>query len=340
MKNLFCSLLTLDNAVVFDCGEANEAMCIYAVKKLETDASVHIGINDKKTQLRLFSPDGKPADTELERKIVKICSLLDNEEEIAPESNGVSGETVCVDLRKMYESSVSCFAENILGNGDLSGILITMLGDEVETNPSSGTLKNVLNWYNCPVVSTGNKKTVNISISADGRRVRVRYDGKELDSNHVCAAVMKNMHLVGENNVKISEEAPAVLCGMMQKGKADNNMFCIDEDGAVCALCFVSVLKKSGADAGEIFSDIPCFEIFTDEYVADVNRGATMERLYKLYHDSKDESPEGIRLKLAEGTVTVVPNRMKGFKIVAEARSTEAAKELCFKIGKAIKNDG
>ena len=64
-----------------------------------------------------------------------------------------------------------------------------------------------------------------------------------------------------------------------------------------------------------------------------------MEKLSKLYRDSKNDSDEGIRLSLADGTVTVVPSRVSGFKLIAEASSMEAAKELCIKVGRAIRNE-
>ena len=62
-----------------------------------------------------------------------------------------------------------------------------------------------------------------------------------------------------------------------------------------------------------------------------------MERLSVLYRNAKNSEYGGINLCLSGGNVTVIPNRAKGFKIVAEAVSMEAAKELCFKVGKAIK---
>ena len=40
---------------------------------------------------------------------------------------------------------------------------------------------------------------------------------------------------------------------------------------------------------------------------------------------------------MADGNVTVIPDRTRGLKIVAEAQSMEAARELTIKIGDIIK---
>ena len=63
-----------------------------------------------------------------------------------------------------------------------------------------------------------------------------------------------------------------------------------------------------------------------------------MEKLSGAYScDSYDR--DGVKLKLAQGTVTVIPSRIAGFKIVSEAANAETARELCLKIEDVIKDN-
>ena len=44
---------------------------------------------------------------------------------------------------------------------------------------------------------------------------------------------------------------------------------------------------------------------------------------------SKASDRDGIRITLSGGSVTVIPKKVHGFKIISEAVAAEAAKELC-----------
>ena len=62
-----------------------------------------------------------------------------------------------------------------------------------------------------------------------------------------------------------------------------------------------------------------------------------MEKLSKL--DSSERAGighDGVKLILSNGTVTVIPGRADGFRIISKAQNTEAAKELCRKIESII----
>ena len=65
-----------------------------------------------------------------------------------------------------------------------------------------------------------------------------------------------------------------------------------------------------------------------------------MERLCRLYGIG-DRHGSGVTVKLSDGNVTVIPHRIRGFRIISEAQSMETAKELCSRIADAIlKEDG
>ena len=57
-----------------------------------------------------------------------------------------------------------------------------------------------------------------------------------------------------------------------------------------------------------------------------------MQRLAKLSgaeNEACGSSREGIKIIMSNGSITVIPKKLYGFKVISEARSMEAAKELC-----------
>ena len=53
-----------------------------------------------------------------------------------------------------------------------------------------------------------------------------------------------------------------------------------------------------------------------------VSKNGGQEAVEPVKHD-------GVRLQFTDGCVTVIPGKAAGFRIISEAVSTEAAKELC-----------
>lgn len=339
LKSTFCAGLLTTGTVVFDCKEGNETLCSFAAKKLETDAAVFISHNETDITVTVFSEQGSVIDNEIERKITKIYSSFCNDTQ-SVECNASCSRTVSADVSELYANSLIKYTEKVLSGTSLDGMKISMLRDELSNNLSSGVLKRVLESQSCIVTNAGTRDMINVSISEDGKRVKIRCSNIVLDHEHACAVVLKNAQKYGFENIFAGESSPDVLKNMVKDEQLqDKGMFCITEDAAACAAVLVAIVRLSAEGVEKLFSDIPQFEIFTDEYIADINRGATVERLVKMYNDTKNYSGDGIHLTLSEGSVTVIPNRARGFKIISEAHSMEAAKELSVKIGRAIKNE-
>lgn len=339
LKGIICSGLVSNGEMVFDCGEGNEALCSFAVKKLETDAGIYLSENEGKIFVRVFSDDGGYADDTTERKISNVYTTIRKQDFSTNLNKKKDGSLVSVEIKNIYENSLLKYAESLNGGKDFSGTCVCMTQDSVVNNVSSGSLCRVLELKNCEVINTGGKDTLFLSVSEDGKKALIRCGNLIVDHYHICAAVAKNRDAMDFDKVSFSNNMPMLIRDMLGKGRVKNSLHCITDDGVVCILTFLCMMHKTGESINELFMQIPPFEIYADEYIADVNRASTMERLSRLYHDSKDDSGDGICLHLAEGNVTVIPNRAKGFKIVAEAQSMEAAKELSVKIGKAIKNE-
>ena len=104
------------------------------------------------------------------------------------------------------------------------------------------------------------------------------------------------------------------------------------EDGVFRILCFAAMMYSTGMDLNAIAKSLPSFEVFSKDYECMSDRAAVMQQLAKLA--KKQNSPsehhrEGIRILLSNGSITVIPKKISGFKIISEAASMEAAKELC-----------
>lgn len=336
IKGALISGLQCENADVFDCGMGNEAMCSYITSRLCVNVGVYIYASEGKIYLRLLNSEGYFIDDTHERKISKVLNLLEESGTKATLA-GRTCDFSYVPADKMYHAYLSEFAKRLSGSGGLGGLKICFTGEE---NNSNSVLSWVLSEMSAELAENGTRDTINISVNPEGTRASVRYGNIILDHEHICAVVLKNKEILGIEEMHVDENMPTVLRSMAGKNSrrhAQKTEDFICRDACLSVIALLSVVAKRAEAFASICDEIPLFEIYTDEYIGDANRAETVEKLSRLYHDSKNDSGEGIRLSLADGNVTVVPNRAKGLKIVAEAQSMEAARELTIKIGDIIK---
>ena len=105
---------------------------------------------------------------------------------------------------------------------------------------------------------------------------------------------------------------------------------CFLEDGVMRTLYFAILLHTSKSSLGSVYKKLPAFGIFSKSFDSSSDRALTMQKLSKMAGSGdKGEVTEGIKIKLATGSVTVIPRKASGFKLIGEAASTEAARELC-----------
>ena len=106
---------------------------------------------------------------------------------------------------------------------------------------------------------------------------------------------------------------------------------------AVYQILYLAVLLKNDPLLWQKESDsLPEFAVFTHYAQGNPNRAGIMERLSKLavsktggQETVEPTKHDGVRLRFADGTVTVIPGKAAGFRLISEAVSAEAAKELC-----------
>ena len=170
------------------------------------------------------------------------------------------------------------------------------------------------------------------------------------DNSHILACVFDNTNLIGINKVYLDGESPEILNYILRKNNCSFGY--VQDDGrtgffenalgllvsrdmifAVCALLCISHLDANGLSG--VVSRLPEFEIFSDIYTGYSDRALCMERLCRLY-GLGDRKGDGVTVKLADGNVTVIPDRIRGFKMIGEAVNMETAKEICFRVAKSI----
>lgn len=340
LKNVLSSVLVSQGNTVFDCGEGNEAMCSFAVKKLNLGFGFFLTRENNAVAVTFFDDEGSVIDENNERKLLKILSQIGTNTKDLFSVAEKAGKTVLTPIEDIYKSCLERFLSNMLSGANLEGVKLCMPREQTEKNLSVSVMSAVLGNQGCTVTFCGTGETVSISVSDDGQRATVRCGNRVFDHEHICALIFKNADVLGIENANLSCNAPLILKKLSGGEKTGETCeLPIIGDACACLAAFSALMSLKGGNVLELFAQLPPFEIYKDEYIADINRGATMERLSRLYSDSKDDGGDGIRLCLAEGNVTVIPSKAKGFKIVAEAVSMEAAKELAVKIGKVIKNE-
>lgn len=110
-------------------------------------------------------------------------------------------------------------------------------------------------------------------------------------------------------------------------------------DGNALVLKALASALKVGKTPEELYKDTPKRVIESKTLVCDEDTKAeTMERLHS--HGERGRGGEGVMLRYKRGSVVVVPLNGGGFRLFAEAVSSEAAEELFAFTEQTIKNPG
>ena len=190
-----------------------------------------------------------------------------------------------------------------------------------------------------------------MEISDSGLDVNCHIGEINADGYHMGAVLIEKMTgLDRKERLYVSSSSPAAYKAVANARKIEcyeyaestHNAFDISSeemykqiwlsDGIFKALCFISVLKAEKTQPEAMVSNLPDFEIQFRHFEGNPNRAGVMHRLAEISlgtTDSSDKKREGVRLVMSNGSVTVIPGKISGFKIMSEAKSIEAAKELC-----------
>ncbi|MBC8570071.1 sugar phosphate nucleotidyltransferase [Zongyangia hominis] len=189
-----------------------------------------------------------------------------------------------------------------------------------------------------------NDGAVVLEISEDGEKATVRAGGIEFDSVHllcVCAA----FEMQQGRDIAVGFDAPRILdeVARRQGGSIQRYLSCpadkSDEearelaysqhwtrDPLMTAIKFLSLLHIQRISPAAAAASVPEFSQASVQVPCESNPGALLKEL----REEAEELGEGIVLHRPEGVVLLRPSKMGNrIKIMAEAASSETAKELC-----------
>ncbi len=323
---------------IYDMGVGSKNVCRFAGAMLPLDAVLYVGEQNGGVEICVFGKDGTELTDEHERKIKKCCATLENN----TSDNGVKSSVVEMKcIGDMYVTALCDFIKSAFPGVTLSDISFSASDVKGYSDGIITDINNVISHLgikNAP----SREGTVTLGFDVQGDMV-LKQNGKKADKSHLRALILKNADVLGIEGVNIPEDMPLCtlsIAGVRAKLSAHTpieKILLFDDTVMMAAL--LAIVKVRNASLEELLCELPKFEVFRDEYAADSNRASTMERLSKLYSAGTGDDGSGILLRLAEGSVRIIPKRSEGFRIISEAGSMEAAKEISAKISKAIKNE-
>ena len=281
---------------------------------------------------------------ENERKIIKNFEKMSGELQTDfKEERSVPcsvGKVNSVDVVPMYFSYLEEFLEEAGIDAGLEKPRINIVENTKENTPSFEVFKGVLSDFGFQFYY-GTDNALKISFSQNVDECLVKYKNTGIDKNHIEGVVLNNLECLNIKGVKTSENIPRTLQNIITNKDAcsENTGMCqlLESDGCVMLLSLLCVCTKRKTHIDKLLEEIPEFYVYSDTFVADVNRAGTMKKLGHLYKISDEYRGDGMNLTLPKGNVTIIPSRAKGFKIISEAVNAETAKELCLDIEKIIK---
>lgn len=296
-------------------------------------AGLHIQSMDNKTVIRLFDGDGFPLCREDERKIENAFQRDDYRRAKAADIKPLQ-MLDGIDLLYKRELEKAC--------GSLNPIEVAF----AKQDALSTLLSNTAQKAGCIIKDRPSKGV--ICFDADGAVGSLAvWDEKGLyQGPEKVTALLAKLLFERNEPVYLPFEAPLTIDDSVVKGSFVIRVLPEDniarEGYALCPAVFdagfamAEILKaKNNTDLSELFNGLPSFGVAATILEAKTNKGAVMRQLSSQSDDK--EMKKGVRLKMENGNVLIVPMRQKqGFFISAESYSTEAAKELCADISNRI----
>jgi phosphomannomutase len=339
--------LRAGGACVYELGKGNEALACFAAMSVVQGVVAYVYTSSENTVIKLIDADGRPVSRQTEQKIEKNFREDKEFEKI---------QTICAShnfssVETLYFSTLMNSVRDVNVRGALSDFECSLAVNDSEDLLSRDILEKALLQYGAKVYNKEKNGILCMHLSPDGTNLYVRQNKTDADLFHVGAVLLNNYTPYGDMGLVLPEGTPDIYAGIAQKRKlrvfdgydakhdmygrfipenAVNSLWLRDGVFAALRLCFL--MKSRECTLAQLLSEIPDFAVFTDELVGVSGRSEAMEALSKLDKTDKSSRSDGIRLVLADGTVTVIPGRVAGFKIISEAHSFEAAKELCHKV--------
>ncbi len=210
------------------------------------------------------------------------------------------------------------------------------------------------------IVNDNSDDVISIYISDDGMSavIEEKYQNKvlSLDNYHISISLISYEISSKASIISIPEIASATALRLLSD-KYENkikvlespelNRHYVKEIRKIYDMCFavprlLCILKKQNKSIYDFSNELPQFEIrirnINSEDTDGEHRASVMKKLYEKYDSGRSISEkDGVTVSFSDGSVTVVPRRTGGFRLISEAVSTEVADELCSAVFDEIK---
>ncbi len=192
------------------------------------------------------------------------------------------------------------------------------------------------------------KPSSHLYITLDAQeKLSITQNGVIMDEAHIDALLLSELPLRGKK-LYLSSNNPHIYRSIAEKRGIEYTVYaqsCTEKSGmtmqvakeqswlwdpirkAVYALMVLQAQKTAptGYDA------LPAFAVYTRTVEGGTNRAGIMQQLSKRASGENRllEAVEGVCIDFSKGRVTVIPGKVSGFRLMSEATSAEAARELC-----------
>lgn len=341
-------------------GYGFEAMARFAALEFITDIVIYVNrSSDGDINIKIFDEYGLESSETFERKLSRV--FFGPDEYTSPDRYYETDTMENVWF--LYYSELVKECKNALGVDTLENFVCSFSKEhDVKAFTPEYTAIWAITELGGKVISYKEKAKCNFNIDNSGLEMNCVFPGGKLDDVHIGALLLSFTNPTNKSAVTFSCNAPEAL-KMLAKNKGyalaeyansterKNKLFSKQvfrqnlflNDGVFKALRFAILLNSNNMNIENLANQLPDFEIYSKKVEGNEKRASVMHRLAKLSNNDmsdttrKEESSEGIKLVMPNGSVTVIPGKISGFKIISEAKSVEAAKELCEKAEEYLK---
>ena len=348
----------------YDFGYGFEAVARYAAMRFITDVVLYISRGaDGEVSVKLFDGAGLPVSSAFEREFSNLFySAGDyNAPECFYETDRFEN------LWTLYYSELVKSCRAGLHGGDLSGFVCRFEhdGELPAYSPAytaicavselGGTVLRPDEHTAGYVDDSRKSETISFTIDDAGLEASCTLGGTTLDNYHMGAVLINSTPFApGGGKLYFSDSLPDAYKELARRKNIEYREYAecshrADDlsgddmyrqlwlgDGVYKALHFAVLMKREHATPETLARELPDFAVRSRRFEGNPNRAGVMQRLAKISvqtggDDGSAGKREGVRLVFANGNITVIPGKITGYRIISEAKSAEAAEELCDK---------